>query len=437
MTDNITAVRRRLLRCGVARFLPDVLVALDTMVRWESLAAAEVRRLQLEKLNRLLEFHRARPFYHALCETVAAPNPPLRHLSELTLYPVVTKDFLRAHQQQIARTPQAYRELSTSGSSGTNLVFHQSREMVSQRTACVRRFSHWVGFDNWGDPVAIVWGQSPALSATNATLLRLKRWALNMTFLSAFGMNDELALRHVRRIRQLRPKAIDGYPSYLSRMARVALDAGAPAYTDAVVVHSGEQALPSDLAAITEFFGQRVFGRYGSREFGPIAHELPGAGGYRVAPTRFFVQNDADGGLLVTDLDNLATPFIRYDIGDAGTVVDEEIDGATTPQRIVNLEGRIHDRLETLDGRLVPGQFWTLLTKIAPGIEAFQVAQTAPDSIELRIQVDRNLFREEERARIVNEAAKLLGRRMTITVVHVPDVKRTAMGKRRFIVREF
>jgi phenylacetate-CoA ligase len=260
---------------------------------------------------------------------------------------------------------------------------------------------------------------------------------LNMTLFSSFGMNDELALRHVRRIRHLRPKAVDGYPSYLSRMARVALDTGEPPYTDAVVVHSGEQALPSDLAAITAFFGHRVFGRYGSREFGPIAHEVPGAHGYRVAPARFFVQNDSDGGLLITDLDNLATPFIRYDIGDAGTVVDEELDDAATPQRIVDLEGRVHDRLETPDGRLVPGQFWTLLARIVPGIEAFQVAQTAPDSIELRVQVDPNLFREEERARIVKEAAKLLGRGMTITVIQVPEVERTGMGKRRFIVREF
>jgi phenylacetate-CoA ligase len=430
-------LRHQLFRWGVATFLPDVLVALDTMVKWEALPVTEVRRLQLAKLNRLLEFHWTRPFYRTLCETAAAPTPPLRDFSEFAQYPVVTKEYLRAHQKVIGATPEAYRELSTSGSSGTNLVFHQSREMARERTACVRRFYHWVGYESWRDPAVIVWGQSPGSSPTKRLTIWLKRFALNITLLPSFGMDDAMACRYARRIHKLKPAAIDGYPSYLSRIARTALDAGVPPYTDAVIVHSGEQALPSDLAAMREFFGDRIFARYGSREFGPIAHEVPGENGYRVAPTRFFLHNDSDRGLLITDLDNLATPFIRYDIGDEGTVLDVHVDDAPTPQRIESLEGRVHDRLETTDGRLVPGQFWTLLARSVPGIEAFQVAQTAPNCIELRVQVDPTQFRPEARARVVDLAARLLGPGMKVHVTQVPEIERTKMGKRRFVIREF
>ena len=405
------------------------------MKRWESLGAEEVRRLQLEKLNRLLRFHRGRPLYLDLCETVAAPPVPLKRLSDLARYPIVTKDFLLKHRGEIAATPQAYRELSTSGSSGTNLVFYHSREMVRERTACVHQLNGWIGYDNWCDPAVTVWGESPYASARKRAVAGFKRFALNTRLLSSFGMDDAMALRYARYIHRVRPTAVDGYPSYLSRVARVALKMGVPPFMDAVVMHSGEQALPSDLEAIRDFFGHRVFARYGSREFGPIAHEVPDERGYRVAPTRFIVENGADGELLITDLDNLATPFIRYHIGDAGAVMDEP-DDSVTAQRIMHLEGRIHDRLETPDGRLVPGQFWTLLARV-PGVEAFQVVQRAPDHVELRVQVGPTQFRNEERDRVMREATKLLGPATAISIVLVSEVDRTRMGKRRFVVRDY
>jgi phenylacetate-CoA ligase len=435
--DVITPVRRRLFRMGLRMFRPDVLIALDTMVRWESLGAAEVRRLQLAKLNRLLEFHRRRPFYLALCNAISSPTPPLQQLADLALYPIVTKDLIRRHQDEIAKSREAYREVSTSGSSGTNFVFHQSREMARERTACVHRFNQLVGYDSWGEPSVMVWGHSPHSSFTKEIVDNLKRAALNVTLLPSYGMDEAIALRYARRIRRLRPRAIDGYPSYLQRIAHVALNKGEPPYRGAVITHSGEQALPHDLEAIREYFGHRVYARYGSREFGAIAHELPGEVGYRVSPNRFLLENDPDGGLLVTDLDNLATPFIRYEIGDAATVIDEESVDAAAAQRIAELQGRVHDRLETSDGRLMPGQFWTLLTRSVPGIEAFQVVQKAPDYVELRIQVDAARFGDMERARLVREAEKVLSSSTTVSVVQVPEIERTRLGKRRFVIREF
>ncbi len=427
-------VRRVALKSGFRFFRPGVLQAYHQAVEWEKLPNDEVAEKQLHKLNAVLDCHLQRDWFRDHWYAHGGPSYPLRSLEEYRQFTGVTRAYLMENYDRVATSDEAVRELSTSGSSGENLFFHQSQEMVDGRTAVVRRSNQWVDFDNWGDRCISVWGLSPSASLRYRATSHLKLFAFGGEMLSAYGMTDKDALEYARVIVQRKPVALNAYPSYLAQVARAALAAGFAPWHGAVITWGGEQALPQDLEAIHAFFGDRVYARYGTQEFGTIAHQVPWRKGYVVTPTRFLVDSSPDGELLITDLDNRATPFLRYRVGDAGTV------GATAPdepgrQIILDLEGRSHDRIETPSGRLLPGQFWTLLSRVVPGIIEFQILHNPPCSICMRLVVNDARFPQDGEVKITERAIALLGDEMNFSVELTDELDRTSRGKRRFIIR--
>ena len=434
-TRTASTLRRKAIKVGFRILRPEVHQSYRQAVTWEKLPNSAVKKAQLEKLNKVLQAHLSRDWFRAFWEANGGPPLPLESLEEFKSFSGTTRTFLAEHHHRVAQQPEVVRELSTSGSSGQNLFFHHSQEMVDGRTAIVRRCNQWVGFDNWGAHSISVWGLSPDASLSYLAKTGLKRFVLGTEILSAYGMDDAKALEFARTIVERQPVAVNAYPSYLAQLARVALDAELSPLEDTVVTWGGEQALDQDLETIRAFFGNRVYGRYGSQEFGTIAHQVPWRNGYVVAPTRFLLDNDSNGELVVTDLDNRATPFLRYKIGDAGTV--EEIDADDEPGRqvITHLEGRSHDRITTPNGRLLPGQFWTLLSRVVPGIIAYQVAHRPPTEIRMRAVVDDEKFPADGPVKIAEHAEELLKGEMDFAVEVIDELERTDRGKRRFIVR--
>jgi phenylacetate-CoA ligase len=323
---------------------------------------------------------------------------------------------------------------STSGSSGRNFRFLQDGAMRSANSAAV----HWAygiaGADYWGDRRLVIWGHSPGLGWRSELSERLKVWALNARTLQAYGLDARRCTHYMQIINDWRPTVLEGYPSYLHELARQARhDRWRPARSPRAIITSGEQLTREQRQDIEEVFGTRISNRYGSREFGIIAQAAAGDDALLVPPTRFLIETDTDGELLITDLQNRATPFIRYACGDLGRVASRQQFGAA--QVIADLAGRRHDRLETPRGRLIPGQYWTLLSRSVPGIEEFQVRQTPDGRIELLVSAEAKLSEGDAKDlqnRVLQEYPELPG----FAVVRVAAFIRTPLGKRKFVIRD-
>jgi phenylacetate-CoA ligase len=93
------------------------------------------------------------------------------------------------------------------------------------------------------------------------------------------------------------------------------------------------------------------------------------------------------GDIIVTNLNNLGMPFIRYSIGDEGSLWE----GMNCPcgrasPKIKTVEGRITEMFRTRDGRLVRAAFSGGFQCLAhPTINQFQVLQKSLDHMIVRL----------------------------------------------------
>jgi phenylacetate-CoA ligase len=132
------------------------------------------------------------------------------------------------------------------------------------------------------------------------------------------------------------------------------------------------------------------------------------------------------GKVVITDLHNLATPLVRYDIGDYATVGEPCPCGRTLPV-LREVRGRVRNLARTPDG----GTFWPVSLGVVRRVAALtqaQYVQTALDAIELRVVASRPLD-DAERVRLMEITRSALGYPFRVTVVEMPAIPRGPTGK--------
>ncbi len=177
---------------------------------------------------------------------------------------------------------------------------------------------------------------------------------------------------------------------------------------------------------------------YSSEENGMIGFACPTcAGHYHVATSNVLVETtdetlDVDGTrlgrILVTSLHSYATPFIRYDVGDLGSLRETCPCGHDGPT-IYNLQGRASSVLRRRDGRMtsfhIRGK--DLLSRVK--LTEFRIRQTAFDRLVVEIGGRTELSVEETsalRAFFLENA----GPEFEIEIRAVPEIAWGASRKR-------
>jgi phenylacetate-CoA ligase len=155
--------------------------------------------------------------------------------------------------------------------------------------------------------------------------------------------------------------------------------------------------------------GVRILDRYSCEEIGPLAFQCPAREDHQhVAGCNALLEVVDESGaplppgrpgrVLATGLHALATPFIRYELGDIGAVLPRCPCGHGG-QTLVGLLGRRRNLLRQPDGerrwlRLV-GPDWRAH---APGVREWRVTQTSPRDLVLEIVADTPLTPDERAA---------------------------------------
>ncbi len=188
-----------------------------------------------------------------------------------------------------------------------------------------------------------------------------------------------------------------------------------------------------------------VINRYGCRELGYIASECDSHHGLHIAADHVVVEIVDENGqsckpgklgeIVVTDLDNLAFPLIRYKIGDISIISDRTCECGRGLPLLEKVEGRTFDLIVGINGNKVTGSFWTLLRHNIKGIKKIQVIQKNEKSIKIKI-VGNNDFTSDEAAMIERITKEKLGEGMIVSVETVKDISLTKSGKFRWVISE-
>lgn len=405
----------------------------------------QLRAWQLARLNELLLRAGDQSAYYA--ETLAGVRLPLPSLDAVSSLPILKKTAIRTRFEDITcrDVPPRRRVLSrTGGSTGEPTFYYLDKRGTDWNRGTVYRSAEWAG--------VALGERTVQMSGSHFDYTRSRR-LFNRVAASLHRSRDypvavitpELLERYFRGVQAWRPTSIWGYASGLATFAAHVAAQHPEARFDFLraVITSSETLRPEQRAAIDAAFGHgKTHDHYGAREM-YLGAECSAHAGYHLHAEVLLVEvvdpgnspcpPGARGRILVTDLSNHAFPFVRYEIGDVGSMAEEGPCpcGRRLP-RLASVEGRIADLIVLRDRILTAPNFATLFSDM-PGIKAYQIRQDSLDRLEVLIVPDQG-YREGYEQYVQGAIEKMVAGKASVIIRKVPEIAVPESGKRRFIV---
>lgn len=401
------------------------------------------RAMQVEKLRKLLAHAQAHcPYYTDLFSRTGFDPAALRSPDDLRALPVLAKEELLTHRDQMVSRAHRREDLnlnSTGGSTGTTVNFFQDRQWLIHQVASAQFFDSWAGWQR-GCRMAYLWGApTDNEKAAAGWTARLKSVLQNTQTFDSFNMsNDQMAQYH-RQLEAFRPQVMLCYAGSAYTFARYLLEQGVrPNYPVTSLITSAETLTDEMRSTIERAFGKPVFNRYGSREVGLIGSECERHEGLHVNELDLVLEVDTSrndqGELLVTNLNNFGMPLIRYRIGDVGELDLTPCACGRGSLRIRRLLGRSSDFFSTASGRKIHGEYFTHLFYGLDAVKRFQFVQETLETFELKLVRDASRWSDGDEAYLRRELEKVFGGGMQLQIRFVDDIPATASGKYRFTI---
>ena len=99
------------------------------------------------------------------------------------------------------------------------------------------------------------------------------------------------------------------------------------------------------------------------------------------------------------------------------------------------LKGRAFDVVRSSSGRILPGTFWTILTRSVPGISQFQIVQKRLDYIVVNLRTD-NTFPKDSVPKLAEIVRNYMGVDTQVDINFVDYIEPGPSGKFRFVISE-
>jgi phenylacetate-CoA ligase len=403
--------------------------------------------MQSEKLSALMEHcWRHVPYYRRIFESQGLRPQEIGDPTSLRRLPYLTKQLYRSNFRELRSTvhpDRLVKRSGTSGSTGESLFFLVDLERNSERVAALCRHTGWCGLPPFPRE-AWLWGATfepkPVAGAWNAL-----RFSLHpMLMLSSHDLSQAVMAQHARRLAAYGPELFHSFSTPLERFASFCLENRIHLPTLGAIVASAEQLHEHQKQVAEAAFGTKVFNRYGSREFGAIAHDCEQQAGLHINAERLILEvlrPDGSscapgemGEIVITDLDNYAAPFVRYRIGDRGCLGDRPCPCGRGLPLLGALDGRLLDIVMTPSGTAVGGTFWLILVRhVTKKVVGIQVVQDAVDHVLIKLVMQDELLLDEQVRTLRREAAKVAPD-LKIGIEYVDSIPTTRSGKRRLVV---
>lgn len=381
--------------------------------------------------------------------------------ADLGALPVMTKDDLMAHFDEIVADPRLTRdvvETHLDGLTGDAYLLDEYHVCASGGSSG-RRGIFVYDLDAWAT-VFISYLRFSARMTRQVTGADLPRMAMvaagkpsHMT--AALGLTFSMPgdvmhavpatwplERIVAELNALQPVFLQGYATMIHHLAREAT-AGRLRIAPRLVGTTSEPLLPEIRSAIAAAWGAPVFNGFGSTE-GLMGGSCRAERGIHLSDDLFVIEPvDANGQpvrpgdraakVYLTSLYNFAQPLVRYELTDEVTVLDPPCPCGIAMLRIDDVQGRWDDCFVYPGGLTVhPLTFRTVLGQERAIVE-YQVCQT-PYGAEARLRIDAPI----DAARIAAALRAALSTAgladPSVSVAVVERLERQATGKfRRFV----
>jgi phenylacetate-CoA ligase len=304
----------------------------------------------------------------------------------------------------------------------------------------------WAGYEIGDKCMGI--GQIVTPKSLGDGISQFMRYSLERQMrVDAAEISDEILPVIAAKLARFKPKFLRGYPSALSILARFIEKEGKHTLRPQAILTGAETVFEHQRELFKRVFGCETYSQYCSFEIHPIAVECPTHSGHHISAENVILEivdeqgeivpAGEQGRIVITNLHNYAMPFIRYDIGDVGTLSPEScICGRGLPL-LSKLHGRVDDVILTRSGKRIPGTVLHRRFLAFFGVEHIQIVQESYDNLMVKLVVNEGVTQEQMdkiRIEVVKEYAGVFGEDMEIGVQFIDRIPLTPAGKQKVVV---
>lgn len=402
-----------------------------------------IENVQLLLLKRLIAYSIQNvKFYRDKFASQGLCSADLKILADLEKFPFLTRDEWMRHSTEI-RSDKKFlilRKKVTGGSTSQPAICYKNAASTCAEDAAFWRNLSWYGIQP-GHKQARFWG------IANSNKQRLKNGLIDLVMnrerISAFNFSKESLLNHYKKLFKFSPEYFYGYTSLIIEFTKTILEKELDPKKLKIkcIITTAEPLSEQQQAFLAEAYAAPIVNDYGSSEIGPIAFMCPN-GKMHIMDENLIVeiigdndrQTDAGeiGEIVITELNNLSMPMIRYRTRDYGSLSNQICECGRNLKVINEIIGRDLNFLQSTDGTLVHAMFlyYIIEDMVAAGFGNIQVQaiQNEPNTIILNI-VENNLYQNNAVTHLIEKLKTRLGTRMNFEIRYVKELMRERSGK--------
>jgi len=386
----------------------------------------------IQKKKDIVTYHiKHTPFYKSLAKNV--------HLLDWNTLPVMTKRDLQQPLKDRLSDDYSLKNVyinKTSGSSGDPFVFAKDKFCHAMTWAIFKEWYGWYSIFNtkqarfYGIP----------LDKKGYYKERFKDWLTKRCRFNVFDLSETALDDWIRKFENTDFVFMTGYTSVIVAFAKhllkknIVLSEVCP--TLKACLPTSEMLSEEDKQLLNKAFNVPIINEYGSAEFGLIALEknqdwvLNNSNLYVeiLDDNGNVVAHGEEGRVVITDLYNKAHPFIRYEIGDIGSI--HPLDKKT--RVLKTLTGRKEDFIKLPSGKTAPGLAFYYVTKSVMkddgSIQEIKVLQHALNQFEIEYVAGKALT-DNQKKRIKEALVTYLEPGIDVLFTKKLQLERTKKGK--------
>jgi len=253
------------------------------------------------------------------------------------------------------------------------------------------------------------------------------------------NISEEDIDSYIGHIKKYQPHLLEGLPLYLHTFAKYLLRKGIPSPDVGVIKPFGGSMTTSMKETIKKAFNCDVYDTYGCSEMGFISCDCEKHEGNHYFMDLFYIEVCRDGRLVdpgelgriyVTDLENRAMPWIRYDIGDVGRYFVED-HGCGRKAIRLQVEGRVEDTISNSKGELFTSDQLFDFFHTFSEIDNFQLLEKTKGNFDLLCVPSNGTSINKEA--IANQFVRIIYPDAKVKIYIVKTIKAEDGGKFRFV----
>jgi phenylacetate-CoA ligase len=418
---------------------PEVLNWLEESQWWSAQKIQEHQQEQLEKLIR--HAYESVPYYKDLFHRIKLKPADIKSPEDLYKIPVLTKEDVRNNYERMVSREFDRKSLvfcHTSGTTGKSLKFYQEPRAIQFRWAVWWRHKARFGV-KFDEPYATFTG----LTAIPINQMKPPFWRENRPMRqTVFTMHHIVPSKIGSIAARLNEGGFvyyAGYPSILYVLAALLLESGLKILAPPKYIFTGAENLyENQRDLISKAFRSPVTDQYGfsegcgnaSRCEHDLFHEDFEFGILECGDAETIDSHTKQGRIIATGFSSYGMPFIRYDVGDAGTWKDMSCACGRKSKVLTKINGRVEDFVITPEGRRILR--FDYIFKDAENVRDAQVVQKAPGSICLRI-VRRPAYSFKDEELLREEVKNRVSPMLVVLFEYVDEIERESNGKVRAV----